>query len=82
MTKPISCIGIPGCGALDCDRCGAVFECDWCQDTGKETFCPSWPDKCSGCEERPCSWCNQRPNEPKEPDEPLTNEALAWGGLG
>jgi hypothetical protein len=79
--QTFSCVGLPGCGALDCDRCGIPFECEWCEDTGERLFCPSWPDKCSGCEKMPCDWCNQRPREAQEPEEPLADEALAWGGV-
>lgn len=33
------------------------FECEECNGTGKVKFCPSYPDKCKGCEEEPCKQC-------------------------
>lgn len=32
-------------------------ECETCEGTGRVKFCPSEPDKCSGCEELPCPDC-------------------------
>ena len=33
-------------------------DCDWCW-CGWRLFCPSEPDKCSGCEVEPCPYCQR-----------------------
>ena len=60
--------------------------CEWCEGTGRATFCPSEPDQCSGCEPCECSWCGgtgqeEVPEESGEPAEFELDEALAWGGI-
>ena len=32
-------------------------DCEECDGHGILTFCPSWPDKCRGCEEQTCWKC-------------------------
>ena len=57
---------------MEVEKCGCVrhygsvmqwcdtHRCETCGGTGVALFCPSWMDKCSGCEEGPCPECRER----------------------
>lgn len=79
-----ACSGRPGCGGLDCATCypGTAEWCTECDGTGEITFCPSRPDKCGGCEAEPCWRCGGHTRSiAVEPDDPVVDERLSWGGL-
>lgn len=62
-------------------------ECPDCEGMGEDTFCPSKPDKCSGCEREVCPTCKGHGEVKVEPPDPTEDdlegeldEALCWGG--